>query len=88
MFPADSETTRALVTLLQTGVVGAVFILFIAGIFRLKREVEREETATAREHELVIAGDARFDKAMLQIDRLSEGVDRMVQAVEKLAAKK
>lgn len=79
----------------EGGWLAVMLIVLFAGYFGYwiygpthRSRLEREEKATARERELTAASDARFDKAMLHIDSLSAGMDRLVQAVEKLAGKR
>jgi len=90
--PTDPTIVSAFATIVQAGVVGAVLILIVAGVFRLSREVKREEQAvererqaTLRERELGAEQATRFDKAMAQIEKLADGQERLVAAVEKLA---
>lgn len=52
---------------------------------REREATEREKQATARERELTVEQAGRFDKAMTQIDKLADGQERLVAAVERLA---
>lgn len=85
--PTDPTTVSAFATILQAGVVGAFLLLLTFGVYRHRREVEREQLAVAKSEKREEEANSRNEKIIATLERVSESLDRLIAAVDKLVTR-